>query len=71
MLATILTQIGKGPAVDWTELTGEYDFKLCWDDTDGPSPFSALQEQLGLKFESQRVPVSFIIIESAQKPTEN
>jgi uncharacterized protein (TIGR03435 family) len=29
-----------------------------------------LQEQLGLKFEAQRVPVSFFIVESAQKPTE-
>jgi uncharacterized protein (TIGR03435 family) len=71
MLASILTQMGKGPVVDKTELTGEYDFKLCWNDTDGPSLFSALQEQLGLKFEAQRVPVSFFIVESAQKPAEN
>jgi uncharacterized protein (TIGR03435 family) len=71
MLATILTQMGKGPVVDKTQLTGEYDFKLCWNDTDGPSLFSALQEQLGLKFESQKVPVSFFIVDSAQKPTEN
>jgi uncharacterized protein (TIGR03435 family) len=70
-LASILTAIGKGPAVDKTELTGEYDFKLCWDDTNGPSLFSALQDQLGLKFEPQKVPVSFFIVESAQKPSEN
>ena len=70
-LADILTQMGKGPAVDRTGLTGEYDFKLCWNETDGPSLFSALQEQLGLKFEPQKVPVSFFIVDSAQKPTEN
>jgi uncharacterized protein (TIGR03435 family) len=70
-LASILTQMGKGPAIDKTGLTGEYDFKLCWNDTDGPSLFSALQEQLGLKFEAQKVPVSFFIVDSAQKPTEN
>ena len=70
-LATILTQMGKGPALDRTGLTGEYDFKLCWNETDGPSLFSALQEQLGLKFEPQKVPVSFFIVDSAQKPTEN
>jgi uncharacterized protein (TIGR03435 family) len=71
MLANILTQMGKGPAVDRTGLTGEYDLKLCWNDTDGPSLFSALQEQLGLKFEAQKVPVSFFIVDSAKKPTEN
>jgi len=71
MLATILTQMGKGPAIDKTGLTGEYDLKLCWNDTDGPSLFSALQDQLGLKFEAQKVPVSFFIVESAQKPREN
>jgi uncharacterized protein (TIGR03435 family) len=70
-LANLLTQMGKGPVVDKTGLTGEYDFRLCWNDTDGPSLFSALQEQLGLKFEAQKVPVSFFIVESAQKPTEN
>ena len=70
-LANLLTQMGKGPVLDKTGLTGEYDFKLCWNDTDGPSLFSALQEQLGLKFEAQKVPVSFFVVESAQKPTEN
>jgi uncharacterized protein (TIGR03435 family) len=70
MLATLLTQFGE-PVIDKTGLTGEYDFKLSWDETAGPSLFSALQEQLGLKFESQKVPVSYFIVESAQKPTEN
>jgi uncharacterized protein (TIGR03435 family) len=70
-LADLLTQMGRGPAIDKTGLTGEYDFKLCWNDAEGPSLFSALQEQLGLKFEPQKVPVSFFVVDSAQKPTEN
>jgi len=70
-LANLLTQMGKGPVVDKTGLTGEYDFRLCWNDAEGPSLFSALQEQLGLKFEARKVPVSFFIVESAQKPSEN
>jgi len=70
MLADILTMFGD-PVIDKTGLTGSYDFTLSWDETDGPTMGTALQEQLGLKFESQKVPVPFFVIESATKPTEN
>jgi uncharacterized protein (TIGR03435 family) len=59
------------PVIDKTGLAGTYDFTLAWDETDGPTLATALQEQLGLKFESQKVPVPFFIIESAKKPSEN
>jgi uncharacterized protein (TIGR03435 family) len=71
MLANLLSQVGQGPVADKTGLEGAYDFKLSWDETSGPSLVTALQEQLGLRFESQKVPVSMFVIESAQKPAEN
>jgi uncharacterized protein (TIGR03435 family) len=69
-LADLLSIFGE-PVVDKTGLTGNYDFTMSWDDTNGPALSTALQQQLGLKFESAKVPVSFIVIESAQKPTGN
>ena len=38
-------------------------------ETAGPSIFSALQEQLGLKLESQKGPVPMIIVDSIEKPS--
>jgi uncharacterized protein (TIGR03435 family) len=73
MLANLLSQGGgpNGPVVDKTGLTGAYNFKLWWDESAAPSLFTALTEQLGLRLEAQKVPVSFFVIESAQKPTAN
>jgi bla regulator protein BlaR1 len=65
--------------IDRTGLNREYDFDLRWaPDTpdgdsvpDGPSIFTALQEQLGLKLESGKAPVDAIVIDNIEKPTEN
>ena len=54
--------------VDRTGLTGVFDFDLTWaadaaPDSVGPSIFTALQEQLGLKLESTRGPIDVLVID--------
>ena len=64
------------PVVDRTGIKGTFDFKLEWakDDTgeaSAPLIFTALQEQLGLRLESQKVPMEVIVVDSVDKPSEN
>lgn len=41
------------------------------DATPGPSIFTAIQEKLGLRLESRKVPTEVIMIDRAQRPSEN
>jgi uncharacterized protein (TIGR03435 family) len=40
-------------------------------DPSGPSLFTAIQDQLGLKLEAAKGPVEVLVIDSVQKPSEN
>jgi uncharacterized protein (TIGR03435 family) len=68
------------PVVDKTGLTGAYDYRL--EATPGfrinnnpeltdISVFTAVQEQLGLKLESQKAPVKILVVDHLEKPTAN
>jgi uncharacterized protein (TIGR03435 family) len=66
------------PVVDRTGLTGEYSFDLPFapadakpGDTAAASLFTALQEQLGLRLEDSRAPVEILVIDRAERPSEN
>ena len=63
------------PVVDETGIAGVYDIKLRWSPDDreakGPSLFTAMQEQLGLRLEARKVPAKLVIIDKAEKPTED
>lgn len=61
--------------VDRTGLTGEYDFKVDYalegHNEEGPSIFTALPEQLGLRLQAAKAPVETLVILNAEKPTAN
>jgi uncharacterized protein (TIGR03435 family) len=67
------------PVVDQTGLLGKYDFTLRYapaahaatDESDRPSIFTALQEQLGLKLVPTKQPVEVLVVETMQEPSEN
>jgi uncharacterized protein (TIGR03435 family) len=70
-------QAADRPVLDSTGLTGFFDFTLDWTPdavqpdaaSTGPSLFTALVEQTGLKLEPRKPPFEFLVIDHAEKPS--
>jgi uncharacterized protein (TIGR03435 family) len=83
VLAELLSGMMGRPVQDKTGLAGQYTFTLKWApdftppeferpaDPSGPALVTALQEQLGLRLQSGRVPVLIVVVDSAEKPLPN
>jgi uncharacterized protein (TIGR03435 family) len=63
------------PVVDRTGISGEFDFKIDYaiegHSETGPSIFTALQDQLGLRLRTAKGPVQNLVVQKAERPTEN
>ena len=83
-LATSLAILLQRLVIDRTGLSEPFDFDLEWKPIDSvvdpttspaaefaPSLLAGLDEQLGLKLEAQRAPIEYIVIDSAELPTDN
>jgi uncharacterized protein (TIGR03435 family) len=86
-LATTLESWAGRPITDKTNLDGLFDVVLQFSgqqptsavvgqdsppsDPAGPSIFTAIQQELGLKLESSKGPVEVLVIDSVQRPSEN
>jgi uncharacterized protein (TIGR03435 family) len=82
-LAATLTGIVGRVITDETGLPGAYDLELTFApegplppgalpaaaDSDAPSLFTALREQLGLRLDGRRGPVEVLVVDSIERPT--
>jgi uncharacterized protein (TIGR03435 family) len=60
------------PVVDMTGLTGFFDIAVDWGlGTDGPSLFTAIEEQTGLKLEPRKLPLEFLVVDHVERPAAN
>ena len=78
LLATLLSRFERQTVVDMTGLEGPFEVDLVWtpdgaaEHGAGPSIFTAVREQLGLKLESRKGPLDVLVVDSAEKtPAEN
>jgi uncharacterized protein (TIGR03435 family) len=73
------------PVKNETGLEGVFNLKLEWTPeslkpagpgaagpaAEQPSIFTAIQQQLGLRLRSQKTPVEMLVIDHAERPSEN
>jgi uncharacterized protein (TIGR03435 family) len=76
MLAVLLMNEFHRPVIDKTGLDGLYAFDLTYNpdeskQSDRPSLFTALQEQLGLKLEAKKDEGEVLVIDRLERPSEN
>lgn len=82
--AEVLSRATELPVVDRTGLKGAFNLKLRWrpespwptvtgvdDAMERPPLSTALEQQLGLHLESRKVPMEILVIDHAEKPTDN
>jgi uncharacterized protein (TIGR03435 family) len=77
-LVQMLSRETNRPVLDTTGLTGQQPFELRWDTGNRPPDaeplpllFTAVQEQLGLRLEAQRAQMEVLVIDRAERPTED
>jgi uncharacterized protein (TIGR03435 family) len=77
--AEVLSRQADLPVLNRTGLDGVYKIDLKWsmDPSRGPSSpeapslYTAIQEQLGLRLRAQKMPLEVLVIDHAERPTEN
>jgi uncharacterized protein (TIGR03435 family) len=83
-LADFLSERLELPVIDKTNVDGAFDFTLNWTpdpttendhgdpNSSAPSLFTALQEQLGLRLQKDKLPIQILVVDHVEKePVEN
>jgi uncharacterized protein (TIGR03435 family) len=84
-MVTMLSVVLGRTVVDKTGVTGQFTVQLAFapvdpsasqntdrgTSSDAPSIFTALQDQLGLRLDSARGPVEVLVVDHAEKPSDN
>jgi uncharacterized protein (TIGR03435 family) len=78
-LAFLLVMTTNRPVIDRTGLPGQFNFDLDFApydstataDSNAPSLFTAIQEQLGLRLDTTQAPLDGLVIDRAERPSEN